>query len=67
MTLDLSQSPSATPPYLPKCRNNLCDRQTSAFYCCGPCGDAAEATPVYEIHAHATSCDARFEERGPWR
>ena len=53
-----------------KCDNPLCDRQTTAMYCCGACATAHE--DGFEIHedgplGHSTSCNDRHAERGPWK
>ncbi len=53
-------------PRLHACTNPLCERQTTALYCCGPC-DVAHAKR-YEIHedgplGHSESCNARHAER----
>lgn len=51
---------------LSKCRNPLCDRLTTAAYCCGPCAQAHEGK--YEIHqdgplGHSEPCNQRHKER----
>ena len=48
------------------CTNPLCDRKTTAMYCCWPC-DVAHAKR-YEIHesgplGHSDSCTARHLAR----
>lgn len=65
MTLpDLSDFNLAT------CRNPLCDRRTTALYCCGSCATAHEGK--YEIHesgplGHSDACNQRHAERGSSR
>lgn len=50
------------------CTNKLCDRITTAMWCCGPCEQADSGG--YEIHedgplGHTETCDQRHRERGP--
>lgn len=50
------------------CRNPLCDRLTTAVYCCPACATAHDGG--YEIHeegslAHGEDCDRRYLARGP--
>ena len=52
------------------CDNPVCNRWTSAFYCCHMCGVAREGK--YEIHedgllGHSECCNDRFAERGATR
>lgn len=51
---------------LKKCENPLCDRLTTAVYCCHQCDLAHERK--YEIHengplAHSETCNTRADER----
>jgi hypothetical protein len=43
----------------------MCPRlvTSGSRYCCAACGDAWEATPRHEPHAHSEGCDARWAER----
>ncbi len=50
---------------LSPCRNKLCERTTTALYCCGRCVDASEGR--YEIHedgplSHSDKCNERTNE-----
>jgi hypothetical protein len=51
---------------LHRCSNLLCDRMTTAEYCCAPCRTAAEDS--YEIHddgplGHSDGCNKRNKKR----
>lgn len=55
---------------LRKCRNPLCDRRTTAAYCCHACDLAHQGR--YEIHesgplGHAESCNTKHKERSQRR